>query len=88
MLSLSYMVIRCVPTVVGCECWAFLTWLLDVFLPWSDVSVGHAFMTWLLDVFLPWSDVSVGRTFLTWLLDVFFPWSDISDEEDEELHGE
>ena len=37
---------------VGC---AFLTWFLDVFLPWSDVSVGKAFLTW----FIPWSDISV-----------------------------
>ena len=29
-----------------CKCWAFLTWFLDVFLPWSDVSVGRAFLTW------------------------------------------
>ena len=32
--------------------------VVDVFLSWSDVSVGNAFLTWLLDVFLPWSDVS------------------------------
>ena len=38
---------------------AFLTWMLDVFLPWSDVSVGRAFLTWMLDVFLPWSNISV-----------------------------
>ena len=44
--------------VGGCKCWAFLTWMLDVFLPWSDVSVGRAFVTWMLDVFLPWSDIS------------------------------
>ena len=68
--------------MVRCECWAFLTWVLDVFLPWSDVSVGHAFLTWFLDVFLPWSDVSDGQAFLTW----FIPWSYISVEDDEELH--
>ena len=45
---------------VECECWAFLTWVFDVFLLWSDVSVGRAFLTWFLDVFLPWSNVSVG----------------------------
>ena len=66
----------------GCECWAFLTWVLDVFLPWSYVSVGHASLTWFLDVFLPWIDVSTGRAFLTW----FIPWSDISVEDDEDLH--
>ena len=37
---------------------AFLTWMLDVFLPWSDVNVGQAFLKWMLDVFLPWSDIS------------------------------
>ena len=68
---------------VRCECWAFLTWVLDVSLPWSNVSVGCAFLTWFLDVFLPWSDVSAGRVFLTW----FIPWSDISAEDDEYLHG-
>ena len=57
--------------MVRCECWAFLTWVLDMFLPWSDVSAGRAFLTWFLDVFLPWSDVSVERAFLTW----FIPWS-------------
>ena len=51
----------------------------DVFLPWSDVSVGHAFLTWMLDVFLPWLDVSVGQAFLTR--------SDISVEEYEDLLG-
>ena len=57
--------------------------VVDVFLPWSNVIVGHAIMTWFLDVFLPWSDVSAGQAFLTW----FIPWSDISAEEDEDLHG-
>ena len=33
---------------------AFLTWFLDVFLPWSDVSAEQAFLTW----FIPWSDIS------------------------------
>ena len=47
-----------VPRMVKCKCRDFMTWLLDVFLPWSDVSVGWAFLTWLLDVFLPWSDIS------------------------------
>ena len=37
---------------------AFLTWILDVFLPLSYISVGHAFLTWMLDVFLSWSDIS------------------------------
>ena len=59
-----------------------LTWLLDVFLPWSDVSAGHAFLTWFLDVFIPWSDVSAGRAFLTW----FIQWSYISVEDDKDLH--
>ena len=44
--------------IVSAWC-AFLTWMLDVFLPWSDISVGWAFLTWMLDVFLPWSDISV-----------------------------
>ena len=39
--------------------------VLDVFLPLSDVSVGHYFLTWLLDVFLLWSDVRVGWDVLT-----------------------
>ena len=37
---------------------AFLTWMLDVFLPWSDVSAGRAFLTWMVDVFLPWLYIS------------------------------
>ena len=53
--------------------------LLDVFLPWSDVSARCAFLTW----FIPWSDVSAGWAFLTW----FIPWSDISAKEDEDLPG-
>ena len=29
-----------------CECWAFLSdMVVDVFLPWSNVSDGRAFMT-------------------------------------------
>ena len=55
----------------------------DMFLPWSDVSVGHTFLTWLLDVFLPWLDLIVGQAFLTW----FDTWSYISVEYDEYLHG-
>ena len=35
-----------------------MTWVLDVFLTWLDVSVGRAFLIWFLDVFLPWSDIS------------------------------
>ena len=58
MQGLSDMVFGCVPPMVRCECWDFMTWLLDVFLPWFDVSAGRAFLTWLLDVFLPWSDIS------------------------------
>ena len=67
-----------VPLMVRCECWAFLTWIQDVFLPWSDVSAGRAFLTWLQDVFLPWLDISTGKAFMTW--------SDISVEEYEDLH--
>ena len=69
--------------MVRCKCRAFITWVLDVFLPWSDVSAGHTFLTWFLDVFLPWSDVSVVRAFQTW----FIPWSDISVEYIEYLLG-
>ena len=68
-----------VPLMVRCECWAFLTWMQDEFLPWSDVSARCAFLTCMLDVFLTWSDVSVGWHFLIG--------SDISAEEDEDLHG-
>ena len=87
MQGLSDMNTGCVPLMVKCECWAFLTWMMDVFLPWLDVSVGWDFLTWMLDVFLPWSDVSIGRAFLTWMFDVFFLWSNIIAEEDEDLHG-
>ena len=31
--------------------------MVDVLIPWSDVSAGWAFLTWSLDVFLPWSDI-------------------------------
>ena len=65
--------------MIRCKCKSFLTWLLDVFLPWLDVSVGHAFMTCILDVFLAWSDVSAEWAFLTR--------SDISAEEYEDLVG-
>ena len=54
----SDMNVGLVPIMVRCECWAFLTWMLDVLLPLSDISVGRAFLTWMLDVFLPWSDIS------------------------------
>ena len=57
--SLSDMVAGCVPSMVRCKCRAFLTWLQDVFLPWSDVSVGKAFLTSLRDVLLPWSNISI-----------------------------
>ena len=87
MFAFSDMVAGFVPPMVGYKCWEFLTWLWDVFLPWSYVSVGFAFLTWMLDVFLPLSDVSAGRAFLTWMLDVFLPWSDISAKEYEDLHG-
>ena len=30
--------------MVRCECWAFLKWFLDVFIPWSYVSAGQAFL--------------------------------------------
>ena len=66
--------------MVKCECWACLSdMVVDVFLPWSDVSVGWAFMTR--------SDISVGWDFLTSKLDLFLPWSNISAEEYEDLHG-
>ena len=68
-----------VPLMVRCECWAFLTCIHDVFLPWLDLSTGHSFLTCMLDVFLAWSDVSAGWAFMTG--------SDISTEEDEDLHG-
>ena len=42
------MVFGCVPPMVICDCWVFLSDMeMDVFLPWSDVSVGHAFLTGL-----------------------------------------
>ena len=65
MQSLSDMNDGLVPLMVRCECWAFLTWIQDVFLPWSYLSAGRAFLTCMLDVFLAWSDVSVGRVVLT-----------------------
>ena len=61
---------------------AFLTWFLDVFLPWSDVIFGRAFLTWFLDVFLPSLDVSARWAFLTW----YIPWSNVSAKDDEDLH--
>ena len=39
--------------------------MVDVFIPWSDVSIWHAFLTWFLDVFLPWSYVIAGWAILT-----------------------
>ena len=48
----------CVPRMVICKYRAFLTCMLDVFLAWLDVGVGHSFLTWMLDVFLPWSHIS------------------------------
>ena len=30
--------------MVRCECWACLSDMVDVFIPWSDVSVGRAFL--------------------------------------------
>ena len=65
MLILFDMVLGCVPPMIGCEFWAFLTWFLDVSLPWSDVSAGCAFLTWFLDVFLSCSDVSARQAILT-----------------------
>ena len=42
---LTYM-IGLVPLIVRCECWSCLSdMVLDVFLSWSDVSVGKAIMT-------------------------------------------
>ena len=32
--------------------------VVDVFLPWLDVSVVRSFLTWFLDLFLPWLDIS------------------------------
>ena len=35
-----------VPLIVRCECWACLSdMMVDVFLSWSNVSVGWAFLT-------------------------------------------
>ena len=46
MLGLFDMVLGCVPPMVRCECWACLSdMVVDVFLPWSDASVGRAFLT-------------------------------------------
>ena len=46
MLGLSDIVVGCVPPMVRCEYWACLPdMVVDVFLPWSDVSVGQAFLT-------------------------------------------
>ena len=39
MKKLSYIDAGMVPPMVICDCWAFLTWMLDVFLPWLDISV-------------------------------------------------
>ena len=61
--------------------------VVDVFLPWSDVSVGRAFLTWWWMCSSHVQDLSVGQAFLTWFLDVFLPWPDISAKEDEYLHG-
>ena len=37
-----------VPLIVRCECWPCLSdMVVDVFLPWSDVSAGRAFLTGL-----------------------------------------
>ena len=33
--------------MVRCECWVFLSDMVGVFIPWSDVSVGKAFLTGL-----------------------------------------
>ena len=54
MLGISNMGFGCVPPMVICECWAcFSDMVMDVFLPWSDVSVGRAFLT----RFTPWLDI-------------------------------
>ena len=56
MWVLSNMGFGCVPPMVIFECWACLfKMVMDVFLPWSDVSVGRVFLTW----FIPWLDISV-----------------------------
>ena len=54
MLGLSNMGFGCVPPMVSVGR-AFLTWFLDVSLPWLDVSDERAFLAW----FIPWSDISV-----------------------------
>ena len=37
---------RCYPPMVVCECWVCLPYMVvDVFLPWSDLSVRQAFLT-------------------------------------------
>ena len=44
---LSNMDSGCVPPMVICECWECLSeMVLDVFLSWSNVSVGWAILTW------------------------------------------
>ena len=44
--------------MVICEYWAcHSNMVVDVFLPWSDVSVGKDFLTCMLDVLLPWLDI-------------------------------
>ena len=51
------MVVGCVPHMVRCKCRSLLTWLWDVFLPWSNVSdepFRHGGR-----MGLPWLDVSV-----------------------------
>ena len=46
MLGLFDMGFGCVPPMVRCECWTCLSdMVMDVFLSWSDVSVGRAFLT-------------------------------------------
>ena len=80
------MVLGCVPPMVKCKCRHFLTWLLDVFLPWSDVSAGP-FLGWYMVCPTMSMDVSVGKDFLTSLFDVFLIWSNISAEDDKYLHG-
>ena len=45
-MSPSNMVIGLVPPMVICECWACLSnMVVDVFLPWLDVSARRAFLT-------------------------------------------
>ena len=33
--------------MVRCECWACLSDMVDVFIPWSDISTGQAFLNGL-----------------------------------------